>query len=51
MNQAKIKKNELTADLKTMLKDEFVAEITENDSALKLRFLNGQKFVLTITEE
>ena len=44
-----IKKEELQEELTVMLKDEFVANVT-NDSALCMQFLNGQKFRIIIEE-
>lgn len=40
--------DELLLDLKCLMKDYYVATFTESGDALKLRFNNGQAFILTI---
>lgn len=47
----KIEKEELMTQLQEVIKDEFVAEVSISESGLSLRFLNGQKFNVTIEEE
>ena len=44
-----ITKDELLEEMAVMLKDEFVATVTKEDS-IYLQFLNGQKFEVTIKE-
>ena len=45
-----IEKNDLILDIKEALADIFVAEITEEEGALNLCFLNGQNFSLCVKE-
>ena len=47
----KIEKKELLQQIAGALRDEFVAEITENAEEIILTFLNGQKFSLTVEEK
>ena len=44
-----ITKEELLEEIAVMLKDEFVATVTRGN-AICLQFVNGQKFLVTITE-
>ena len=46
----KIKTENLVTEIKAGLSDLFVAEVTENQGEIFLRFENGQKFVLTVKE-
>lgn len=46
----KIERQNLTKEIQSLLKDEFVAEITESDDTLTLSFLNGQKFMVAVQE-
>ncbi len=46
----KIEVKELLAEMKVALGDEFVAEITEEESALVLRFVGGQAFRVKVEE-
>ena len=44
-----ITQEELLEEMAVMLKDEFVATVTKEDS-ICLQFLNGQKFEITVKE-
>lgn len=46
----KIGKEDLVLEIKEALADIYVAEITEENGALHLRFLNGQNFSLCVKE-
>ena len=46
----KIEKSALIKQIACALQDEFVAEITQEADVVFLRFVNGQKFVLTVEE-
>ncbi len=48
--QEKITKQELLTEMKVALEDEFVASVTEEEDGIALRFLNGQKFRLSVEE-
>lgn len=45
-----LNKDELLQDIATVLKDEFVAQITKETDAVLISFLSGQKFKLELTE-
>jgi hypothetical protein len=47
----KIKREELLEELKIAIEDIFVAGITKTEGQIRLQFLNGQQFLLTIEEE
>ena len=47
----KIEKSELVEQIVSALQDEFVAEITQEEDAIVLRFVSGQKFLLRVEEE
>ncbi len=47
----KIEKSELIKQIACALQDEFVAEITQEAEGISLRFVNGQKFLLTVEEK
>lgn len=44
----KIERQNLLMEMKELLKDEFVAEISEQNGALILRFANGEKFCVSL---
>lgn len=46
----KIKREELLEELKIAIEDIFVAGITKTEGQIRLQFLNGQQFLLTIEE-
>lgn len=46
----KIKQEELLEELKIAIEDIFVAGITKTEGQIRLQFLNGQQFLLTIEE-
>jgi len=46
----KIDSKDLLCDLKTIMKDFYVATFRENDNELCLSFNNGQKFIITAKE-
>ncbi len=46
----KIEVQELLEEIKVALTDEFVAEIEQEEGALRLRFLSGQTFRLKVEE-
>ncbi len=46
----KIEVRELLTEMKVALSDEFVAEITEEEGALVLRFVSGQAFRVKVEE-
>ncbi|MBQ7912694.1 MAG: hypothetical protein IJ308_02990 [Clostridia bacterium] len=48
--EARVAKEELLAEIKTALNDYFVAQIKEEEDGILLRFLNGQQFILQVTE-
>lgn len=43
-----INKENLLCEIKSALEDEFVANVTQKDNTLCLRFVNGQLFQLTV---
>ncbi|MCI9561074.1 MAG: hypothetical protein HFK03_01150 [Clostridia bacterium] len=43
-----IDEEELTEEVKLILKDYFLGTVLQNDKSLLIKFLNGQKFKLTI---
>lgn len=43
--------SELLAEIKLLLKDNYVATFEDGETELTMRFLNGQKFKLTLQEE
>ena len=47
----KIVRKDLLAQIQTVLKDEFVAKITETDEVLTLQFANGQNVTVSIEEK
>ncbi len=47
----KIARKDLLAQIQMLLKDEFVAKITETDEFLTLQFANGQNFTVRIEEK
>ncbi len=46
-----IQKEDLVVEIKAALCDTFVAEIAAEENEIVLRFVNGQKFRLTVKEE
>lgn len=48
--QETIKIENLAAEIKAALGEVFVANVTESKGELRLHFLNGQEFVLSIKE-
>ena len=46
----KISVKDLTEEITLLIKDEIVATYTEEDSALQVHFLNGQKFCISVEE-
>lgn len=46
----KISVTTLTEELAVLVKDEMLAVCTEEESAIQLRFLNGQTFRIVVTE-
>ena len=46
----KIKAENLATEIKEALEEVFVAELTQKQENILLRFLNGQKFILSIKE-
>ena len=40
----------LTEEIYTILKDEFIAKLTKNENFITLDFLNGQKFIVLVEE-
>ncbi len=51
MNNKNITITQLLSQIETLLKDEFIANVENETSHLAISFLNGQKFILNITEE
>lgn len=49
-NAEVITTEELAEEIITILKDEIVATFSKEDDAVKIKFLNGQSFMLTIKE-
>lgn len=47
----KIESKDLLLQMQAALKDEFVAQITEVDGALRLLFANGQSFEVSLEEK
>lgn len=45
-----IEASDLVCELKILMKDFYEGTITDDGKALKLRFANGQKFKITVTE-
>lgn len=41
---------ELSEELKLILKDYFLGTVSENEKSLQIKFLNGQKFNITIEQ-
>ncbi len=41
---------ELSEELKLILKDYFLGTVSENEKPLQIKFLNGQKFNITIEQ-
>ncbi len=46
----KIEVRELLTEMKVALADEFVAEVTEEENGLLLRFVSGQTFRVKVEE-
>ena len=46
----KIERKELMQEISVLLQDEFVASIKESDGKIELCFLNGQHFILSVSE-
>ena len=46
----KIQKENLMNELVVALKDVFVAEVSQNENVLTVKFVNGQKFSLQVEE-
>ena len=42
---------ELLKDIKFLLKEYYVATFTDSNNALKIKFNNGQSFILSLNEE
>ncbi len=42
---------DILLDLKCILKDYYLATFTEKEDGLKLKFKNGDKFVITVKKE
>ena len=49
-NQRQISVRGLTEEITLLVKDEIVATYTEEESALLVRFLNGQNFRISVEE-
>ena len=49
-NQRQISVRDLTEEITLLIKDEIVATYTEDESALRVHFLNGQNFRISIEE-
>lgn len=41
---------ELSEELKIILKDYFLGTVSENGNSLQIKFLNGQKFKITVEQ-
>ncbi len=48
--EQKITTQELLAEMKVALADEFVAEVTQEEDGLTIRFLKGQTFRIRVEE-
>lgn len=48
--QEKIKVESLTAEIKAALGEVFVAQVTESQGEIRLKFINGQEFILSVKE-
>ena len=46
-----IQLDEFIMELKTAIKDVFVANVMEKEGKIQVSFLNGQKFSITVKEE
>ncbi|MBQ8657624.1 MAG: hypothetical protein IJ506_00630 [Clostridia bacterium] len=51
MNNEKITITQLLSQLQIVLKDELIAKVQNKSSVLTISFPNGQKFILSVTEE
>jgi len=51
MDNKNISTAQLLNQVQTLLKDEFIANVENKISHLTISFLNGQKFLLNITEK
>ena len=49
-NQTNISAEQLTEQIMLLIKDEMVVTCTQNKTAIRLYFLNGQRFSLSIEE-
>lgn len=45
-----ITRNELTEEILTILGDEIVATFDKDENGIKINFLNGQQFLITVRE-
>ena len=49
-NQTNISVKDLTEEITLLIKNEIVATYADEENALKMRFLNGQSFLISIQE-
>lgn len=45
-----VTEGQLTDEIITVLRDEIVAQFTKEENAVKIKFLNGQNFILTVNK-
>ena len=45
-----IEQKDLLEEMKVMIKDEFIADVQSNETAIVLSFENGQKFSIEVKE-